>query len=107
VHAVPDCSHGKYRLAMQLRIWAATVPWSLSVLGIRTKVQVPALKCLMHLQAERHYPSLFENLRVLRLVFVLVRWEFQDQVMLRDALSSSLSTESPKDVTRRGKKETA
>jgi hypothetical protein len=68
---------------MHLRTWAATVPWSLSVLATKKKAQVPAPKCLMHLRAENRHPRLSENLR---LVFVLVRWEFQVQVRLRDVL---------------------
>ena len=72
-HAFPDCSHGKNLLARRLRTWAASVPWNLSVLATRRKVQVPALKCLMHLRAESRHPRLFENLRVLRLVFALVK----------------------------------
>ena len=82
-HAFPDCSHGNYLLAMQLRTWAESVPWNLSVLATRKKDQVPALRCLMHLRAENRHPQLYENLR---LVFVLVRWEFQVQVRPRDVL---------------------
>jgi len=107
VHAFPDCFHGKYLLAMQLRTWAEIFPWNLSVLATKMKVQAPALKCLMHLQVEHRCPSLFESRSVLRSVFVLVKEESQVQVRQRDALSSSLSTESPTDVTRRGRMETA
>jgi len=107
VHAYPDCFHGKYRLAMQLRTWAETFPWNLSVLATKMKVQVPALKCLMHLQAEHRCPSLFESQRVLRWVCDLLKEEFQVQVKQQDAQSSSLSTESPTDVTRLGRMETA
>jgi hypothetical protein len=83
VHAFPDCSHGNYLLAMQLRIWAATVPWNLSMLATKKKAQGLALRCLMHLRAESRHPRLSENLR---LVFVLVKWEFQVQVRPRDVL---------------------
>ena len=92
---------------MQLRTWAETFPWNLLVLATKMKVQVPALKCLMHLQVGHRCPSLFESRSVLRSVFVHVKEEFQVQVRQRDALSSSLSTESPTDVTRRGRTETA
>jgi len=73
------------------------------VLATKKKVQVPALKCLMHRRAENRHPRLLENLSVLRLVFVLVRWEFQDQARLRDVLSSSLLMGSPTERTRRGR----
>jgi hypothetical protein len=83
VHAFLDCSHGNYLLAMQLRTWVVTVPWNLSVLATKKKAQDPALRYLMHLRAESRHPRLCENLR---LVFALVRWEFQVQVRLRDVL---------------------
>ena len=75
---------------MQLRTWAEIFPWNLSVLATKMKVQAPAPKCLMHLQAEHRCPSLFESRRVLRSVFVLAKEEFQDQVKQQDAQSSSL-----------------
>jgi hypothetical protein len=88
---------------MRLRTWAATVPWNLSVPATKKKVQVPALRCRMHLRAENHHPRLPENLSVLRLVSVLLKWEFQVQVRLPDVLLSLLSMESPTERTRRGR----
>ena len=92
---------------MRLRTWVVNVPWSLSVLATKKKAQAPALRCLMHLRAENRHPRLLENSSVLRLVFVLVRWESRVQVRLRDVLLNSLSMESPTKRTLRGKMATA
>ena len=92
---------------MQLRTWAEIFPWNLSVLATKKKVLVLAPKCLMHLRVENRHPRLPEKLSVLQLVFVLVRWEFQGQVRLRDGLWNSLSMGSPTERTRREEMETA
>jgi len=77
------------------------------MLGTKKKGQVLVPNCLTHPRAEHRCPNLFENRRGLRLVFVLARWEFQVQVRLRDALLSSLSTESPRELALHGRTQKA
>ena len=74
------------------------------MLVTKKKLLVPAPKCLTHLRAEHRCPGPVEKQRVLRLVFVRVKWEFQVQARLRGALLNSLSTESPTEWTRRGRR---